>query len=158
RRASAIIVSGFLLRRSEKSAGSTGAGGLAPRMPFQNAAISAALAWSAESPRKIWSSTRPAEYRGTDLVDPTPGPLGTLKLQFQQLVYGGFPLSRGPHGLDESVTTRIKDDIPRDTPLCFAFTHPDAFKSTGKYNVDELTADDFAMNVAAFSNAGDSKR
>ena len=152
-----ILVCWLLFIGSENSVASPDVGELGPLIPFHKDAIAAGLAWSPESPPKICFWMRPAEYRGTDLVDPTPGPLGTLKLQFQQLVYGGFPLSRGPHGLDESVTTRIKDDIPRDNALCFALTHPDAFKSTGKYNVDELTADDFAMNAAAFSNAGHSK-
>jgi hypothetical protein len=54
---------------------------------------------------------RPSEWRGTDVVDPDMGDLGTLRETFS-LVYGGFPFSTGPNGLDESVTTRIKADIP----------------------------------------------
>lgn len=131
-------------------------GELGPLIPFHKDAIHAGLAWTHKTSPKICFWMRPAEYQGTDLVDPNVGLLGTLKEIFSQLVYG-FGFSTGPHGLDESVTTRIKADIPSDNGLCFDLTHPNAFENTGKFNVADLTEADFALNAAAFSNAGHSR-
>lgn len=136
-------------------------GRLGPLIPFHKDAIHAALVWTgekhAEKRSKICFWMRPSEWRGTDLVDPNTGPLGTLKSTFEQVVYGGFRFSTGPHGLDASVTTRINADIPRDNGLCFDLTHPDAFESTGQVNVADLTEADFTLNAAAFSSAGHSR-
>ena len=138
-------------------------GELGPLIPFHKDAIHAALLWTKETSPKICFWMRPAEYRGSDLVDATlidpsdPSPLSAaLKPDFAELVYG-FDFSTGPHGLDESVATRILADIPRDNGLCFDPTHPAAFKNTGKFNVADLTEADFALNAAAFSNAGHSR-
>ncbi len=128
-------------------------GELGPLIPFHKDAIHASLLWTG----KICFWMRPSEYKGTDSVDPAVGELGQLKPTFEQLVYGGFNFSRGPHGLDESVTTRIKSDIPRDNGLCFDLGHPDALKNTGKFDVEELNEADFAFNAAAFSDAGHSR-
>jgi hypothetical protein len=108
-------------------------GELGPLIPFHKDAIHASLVWTeARSPR-ICFWMRPSEYRGSDLVDSTlidpgnPSPLSAaLKPDFAELVYG-FDFSTGPHGLDESVATRIVADIPRDNGLCFDPMHPAAF-------------------------------
>jgi hypothetical protein len=105
---------------------------------------------------KVCFWMRPAEYRGTDLVDLTVGPLGRLKPTFEELVYGGFRFSTGLNGLDESVTSRIKTDIERENTQCFDLEHPDAFKNNGKFRVEDLNKEDFALNAAAFSDAGSS--
>jgi hypothetical protein len=102
---------------------------------------------------------RTSQYRGTDLVDPMVGAVGLLKPSFENLVYGlgfapgGFSFS---NRLDGSVKTRIKADIARDNTLCFDLAHPDAFRNSGKFDVTQLTEADFALNAAAFSNAGHS--
>ena len=83
---------------------------------------------------------------------------------YQALVRGGSEFS---DRLDRSVQTRIKDDIPLDNGLCFDLTHPDAFKNKGKHEiatfdqarqvwVPVLGEEDFDLNRAAFSPAGDS--
>ncbi len=131
-------------------------GQLGPLIPFHKDAIYAFLAWTEETSPKIYFSMRPAEYRGSDLVDPTSGPMGALKPAFERLVFGGFRFSRGPNGLDESLTTRIKADIPRDNALCFDLMHPDAFQNNGKFHVQDLNEEDFALNAGAFSDAGHS--
>jgi hypothetical protein len=84
---------------------------------------------------------RPAEYRGTDLVDPlglSPdlGDTGGFIAAYQALVRGGSEFS---DRLDRSVQTRIKDDIPLDNGLCFDLTHPDAFKNTANTKSRPLT-------------------
>jgi hypothetical protein len=138
-------------------------GELGPLIPFHKDAIHAALLWTKETSPKICFWMRPAEYRGSDLVDSTlidpstPSPLSAaLKPEFAELVYG-LDFSTGPHGLDESVATRILADIPRDNGLCFDPTHPAAFENTGRFNVADLTEADFVLNAAAFSNAGHSR-
>jgi hypothetical protein len=138
-------------------------GELGPLIPFHKDAIHAALLWTKETSPKICFWMRPSEYRGSDLVDSTlidpsnPSPLSAaLRPEFAELVYG-FDFSTGPHGLDESVATRILADIPRDNGLCFDPMHPAAFKNTGKFNVADLTEADFALNAAAFENAGHSR-
>ena len=128
-------------------------GELGPLIPFHKDAIHASL--TPGNPPKICFWMRPSEYRGTDLVDPSVGDLGELRPVFDRLVYGGFGFSTGFNGLDESVTTRIKDDIPRDNGLCVDLGHPAAFANAGKTDVRQLNAADFALNAAAFSNAGD---
>jgi hypothetical protein len=83
--------------------------------------------------------------------------MGTLRPAFERLVFGGFPFSLGLNGLDESLTTRIKDDIPWDNVLCFDLTNPDGFKNNGKFHVEDLNEEDFALNATAFSDAGHSQ-
>jgi hypothetical protein len=126
-------------------------GKLGPLLPFHKDAIAAGLTIDAFGFPKICFWMRPAEYAGTDLVDPGPDPVGQFKPAFDQLVYGGYPFS---DLLDGSVKSRIKADIPLDNAQCFDLSHPDAFNNTGKYLVTDLTADDFALNAAAFTNAG----
>lgn len=131
-------------------------GELGPLIPFHKDAIHASLVPNGDSFRLcFWM--RPAEYRGTDLVDPTVGALGTLKPAFESLVYGGFRFSRGLFGLDESVTTRIKADLGRENTQCLDLAHPDAFSNTGKLRAEDLTDADFALNAGAFSDAGASR-
>jgi hypothetical protein len=107
---------------------------------------------------------RPSEYQGIHLVDPSlaPGPDALLP-NFQKYVYGrdytpgtGFSFSTGPHGLDESVATRIVPDLSLDNGLCVDLKHPHAFRNLGKFEVSELTEEDFNLNRRAFSNAGHS--
>lgn len=132
-------------------------GELGPLIPFHKDAIHATLVWTWEVNPKICFWMRPAEYRGSDVVNAKHGQLGELKPTFEQLVYGGFGFSTGPHGVDESLRTRIKDDIPRDNTLCFDLGHPVAFKNKGKFDVAKLNKADFKANGAAFSNAGHSR-
>jgi hypothetical protein len=146
-------------------------GRLGPLIPFHKDAIHAALVWTGlerDTP-KVCYWMRPAEYRGTDLVDPNGqspdgGDTGGFIEDFMEYVRGGSEFS---DRLDRSVQSIIKDDIPMDNGLCLDLTHPDAFANPGKYDVatydpvsdtwiPELTEEDFDMNRAAFSNAGHS--
>jgi hypothetical protein len=148
-------------------------GELGPLIPFHKDAIHAGLGWSKdkEKPRpKICFWMRPSEWRGIDLVDPSqvdddpdnaPFLEAALKPNFETLVYGsdftlgkGFRFSTGPHGLDESVATRIEADLDFDNGLCVDLKHPKAFSNPGKFDIADLTDADFALNRAAFSNAG----
>jgi Domain of unknown function (DUF1929) len=145
-------------------------GEIGPLIPFHKDAIHAVLVWTGinrDTP-KVCFWMRPAEYRGTDLVDPlglSPdlGDTGGFIAAYQALVRGGSEFS---DRLDRSVQTRIKDDIPLDNGLCFDLTHPDAFKNNGKHEIatfDEvrqvwvpvLGEEDFDLNRAAFTPAGD---
>ena len=146
-------------------------GEIGPLIPFHKDAIHAVLVWTGvnRDKPKVCFWMRPAEYRGTDLVDPlglSPdlGETGGFIAAYQALVRGGSEFS---DRLDRSVQTRIKDDIPLDNGLCFDLTHPDAFKNNGKHEIatfDEvrevwvpvLGEEDFDLNRAAFSTAGDS--
>ena len=146
-------------------------GEIGPLIPFHKDAIHAVLVWTGmnrDTP-KVCFWMRPAEYRGTDLVDPlglSPdlGETGGFIAAYQALVRGGSEFS---DRLDRSVQTRILDDIPLDNGLCFDLNHPDAFKNNGKHEIatfDEvrqvwvpvLGEEDFDLNRAAFSPAGDS--
>jgi hypothetical protein len=122
-------------------------GQLGPLIPFHKDAIHAGLAWTGDR-FKICFWMRPSEYRGSDLVES----VGVIKPSFVERVYGGF--NAGP--LDRSVTTRIAADIPLNNALCLDLSHPDAFRNPGKFDVAALTDADFALNAAAFSNAGHS--
>ena len=145
-------------------------GEIGPLIPFHKDAIHAVLVWTGvdrDTP-KVCFWMRPAEYIGTDLVDPlglSPdgGDTGGFIQAYEALVRGGSEFS---DRLDRSVQTRIKDDIPLDNGLCFDLTHPDAFKNNGKHDIatfDEmlqawvpvLVEEDFDLNRAAFSPAGD---
>ena len=139
-------------------------------IPFHKDAIHSVLVWTGvnRDRPKVCFWMRPAEYRGTDLVDPlglSPdlGETGGFIAAYQALVRGGSEFS---DRLDRSVQTRIKDDIPLDNGLCFDLTHPDAFKNNGKHEiatfdqvrqvwVPVLGEEDFDLNRAAFSPAGD---
>lgn len=145
-------------------------GEIGPLIPFHKDAIHAVLVWTGvnrDTP-KVCFWMRPAEYIGSDLVDPlglSPdgGDTGGFIRAYEALVRGGSEFS---NRLDRSVQTRIKDDIPLDNGLCFDLTHPDAFKNNGKHDIaifDEmlqawvpvLVEEDFDLNRAAFSPAGD---
>jgi hypothetical protein len=146
-------------------------GKLGPLIPFHKDAIHAALVWTGPKRKtpKVCFWMRPAEYRGTDLVDPNGrspdgGDTGGFIQHFLEHVRGGSPFS---NRLDRSVQSIIKDDIPLDNGLCFDLTHPDAFDNPGKYEVatydpvsgtwtPEFTEADFDLNRDAFTNAGHS--
>jgi hypothetical protein len=99
---------------------------------------------------------RPSEYIGHHLV----GEDGQLKDVFQQLVYGGYGFSTGPHGLDQSVAN---GEINLENFVCWDLTHPDAFKDTGEFSILDqngkalITKADIALTKDAISVAGDSK-
>lgn len=126
-------------------------GELGSLIPFHKDAIGAGLMWGQHGEPKICFWMRPAEYRGTDLVDPAPDPVGALSPTFNQLVYGGFPFSEL---LDGSVKSRIKADIPRENTQCVDLTSPSALWESGKFDVRDLTAEDFQQNADAFHDAG----
>jgi hypothetical protein len=131
-------------------------GELSPLIPLPKDAVHAGLSWTPESKPKICFGMRPSEYVGHHLV----GEDGQLKDVFQQLVYGGFGFSTGPHGLDQSVAN---GEIERENFVCWDLTHPDAFKDTGHFSIlDEngnalITKADIALTKDAISAAGDSK-
>jgi Galactose oxidase-like, Early set domain len=130
-------------------------GQLSPLIPLPKDAIHAGLSWTPDSKPKICFGMRPAEYVGHHLVDEH----RDLKNVFQELVYGGFGFSTGPHGLDQSVAN---SDIDRDNFVCWDLTHPDAFKDTGQLSIlDEngnplVTRADLALTANAMSDAGHS--
>jgi hypothetical protein len=172
----ALLLAGGSAMADHTSSDPAVVGELGPLIPFHKDAIHAGLEWSQESGGKarnprICFWMRPSEYQGIHLVNPAlvPGP-GALKSPnstpasgFRKYVYGrdytpgyGFNFSTGPHGLDESVASRIVADLYLDNGLCLDLEHPHAFRNSGKYNVAELTERDFALNMNAFSNAGHS--
>ena len=126
-------------------------GELSSLIPFHKDAIHSSLVWDDRRDPWLCFWMRPSEYRGSDLVDPAVGALGTLRNLFQQLVYGGFGFSGT---LDASVQSRIKADIPRDNALCLDLKSRNALWESGKRLVADLTPDDFAVNVDAFHDAG----
>src|SRR6266852_3189240 len=73
---------------------------------------------------------------------------------FQRLTYGGYLMRQG---LSQSVPTRIKANRTMERQLLFDISHPDAFKTTGKFHTSLLDEADFAMNRAAFAENGYSK-
>src|SRR5918996_3138474 len=131
-------------------------GELSPLIPLPKDAIHAGLSWTPDSKPKICFGMRPSEYVGHHLVHED----GQLKDVFQQLVYGGYGFSTGPHGLDQSVAN---SEIERENFVCWDLTHPDAFKDTGQFSIlDEngnalITKADIALTKDAISVAGDSK-
>ena len=130
-------------------------GQLSPLIPLPKDAIHAGLSWTKKSGPKICFGMRPSEYIGHHLVDEH----RDLKNVFQQLVYGGFGFSTGPHGLDQSVAN---SEIDRDNFVCWDLTHPDAFKDTGEFSILDdsgqalVTRADIALTAAAISDAGHS--
>ena len=73
---------------------------------------------------------------------------------FQRLTYGGYRLQQG---LSQSVPTRIVANRTMERQLLFDPSHPDAFRTTGKFHTSLLDEADFAMNRAAFAENGYSK-
>lgn len=126
-------------------------GELGPLLAMHKDAIHSGLLWDGVAPPKILFWMNSAEYRGTDLVDPTVGDIGAFRPEFQELVRGGFPFSGL---LDASVKNRYKPDIARDNTLIWDLAHPDALRTAGKFDVAALTLVDIALNEAAFSDAG----
>jgi hypothetical protein len=72
-----------------------------------------ALSWTPDSKPKICFGMRPSEYIRHQLVDKS----GQLKDVIQQLVYGDYGFSTGPHGLDQSVAN---GEIERENFVCLA--------------------------------------
>lgn len=126
-------------------------GQLSSLIPFHKDAIHSSVMWDGDRDPWLCFWMRPSEYRGTDLVDPEVGPLGTLRDLFRQLVYGGFGFS---NNLDASVRSRVKDDIPRDNALCLDLLDPIGLWESGKHQIAELGPLDFAVNAGAFEDAG----
>ena len=127
------------------------AGRLGPLIAMHKDAVHAGLLWDGTAPPRILFWMNNAEYRGSDLVDPTVGEIGEFRPEFVELVRGGFGFS----GLfDESIKNRYKPDIPRDNTLLWDLGHPDALLNGGKFRPEELTLEDIALNVAAFFDAG----
>jgi hypothetical protein len=165
-----VLIAGIFAVQGGICFASPAVGELGPLIPFHKDAIHAGLGWSKDNDKekkrsKICFWMRPSEYQGIHLVDPLkpPGPGALRTGTFDTFVYGfdftagkGFNFSTGAHGLDESLATRIQDDLYLDNGLCFDLAHPDAFKNTGKFNIADLTDADFDLNRAAFSNAGHS--
>ena len=131
-------------------------GQLSPLIALPKDAVHMGLSWTPHSKPKICFGMRPSEYIGHHLV----GKDGQLKDVFQELVYGGYGFSTGPHGLDQSVAN---GEINRENFVCWDLTHPDAFKDTGQFSIlDEngkalITKADIALTKDAISAAGDSK-
>jgi hypothetical protein len=73
---------------------------------------------------------------------------------FQRLTYGGYLLRQG---LSQSVPTRIRANRTMERQLLFDISHPDAFKTSGKFHTAQLDEADFSMNLAAFQENGYSK-
>lgn len=73
---------------------------------------------------------------------------------FQRLTYGGYLLQQG---LSQSVPTRIIANRTMERQLLFDISHPDAFKTTGKFHTALLDEADFALNRGAFAENGYSK-
>lgn len=73
---------------------------------------------------------------------------------FQRLVYGGFLLRQG---LSQSVPTRILANRTMERQLLWDLSHPDAFRTNGKFHTALLDEEDFALNRASFKEVGFSK-
>src|SRR5688500_7390502 len=83
--------------------------------------------------------------------------LGTARSaddSFQRLTYGGYLMRQG---LSQSVPTRIVANRAMERQLIFDISHPDAFRTSGKFHTALLDEQDFAMNRAAFTENGYSK-
>lgn len=127
-------------------------GKLGNLIPFHKDAIHISVVWPRTRPPQLCFWMRPAEYRGTDLVDPSIGPLGELRENFRRLVLGGYRFSAT---LEESVRTRILSDLDFENTLCADL--PRALVESNKHHVEDLTAADFAANASAFHDAGHSR-
>lgn len=126
-------------------------GHLGNLIPWHKDAIHISVVWPKQRSPQLCFWMRPSEWRGTDLVDPVP-PMGELRATFRELVYGGYNFSRT---LEESVRTRILDDLSFENTLCADI--PGALVDSGKHHVEDLTVDDFRANASAFHDAGHSR-
>ena len=88
-------------------------GQLSPLIPLSKDAIHAGLSWTPDSKPKVCFGMRPSEYIRHQLVDKA----GQLKDVIQQLVYGDYGFSTGPHGVDQSVAN---GEIERENFVCLA--------------------------------------
>lgn len=137
-------------------------GELSKLIPVPKDAIHAGLAWTKTSKPKICMGMRPSEYAGFHLTFKDQDGHDQLFEPFRHFVYGGAGFSEGTHGLDESNT---KGNTARENFVCWDLTHEDAFKQTDHFSlIDEndppnelVTKAEFALNDAAFSDAGHSK-
>ncbi|AKH38516.1 MULTISPECIES: galactose oxidase early set domain-containing protein [Nitrosomonas] len=137
-------------------------GELSKLIPVPKDAIHAGLTWTKASKPKICMGMRPSEYAGFHLTFKDENGHDQLFEPFRHFVYGGAGFSEGTHGLDESNT---KGNTARENFVCWDVTHADAFKQTDHFSlIDEndppnelVTKADFALNDAAFSDAGNSK-
>src|SRR5712691_6597722 len=151
-------------------------GQVSPLIPMQSTeGVHMGLVWKKNSPNpKILFHARFSEYTANDMADPAlvdlaiaRGALTTAGNQFnsslglgqsrsaddsfQRLTYGGYLMRQG---LSQSVPTRIKAVRTMERQLLFDISHPDAFKSSGKFHTALLDEADFAMNRAAFAENG----
>jgi len=85
-----------------------------------------------------------AALRGGDV------PGGALNT-FKALVYGGYNIIQG---LSQSVPTRVLGELQHNRAQIFDISHPDAFKNAEKFDTVLLDDSDFALNAAAFKDAG----
>ena len=137
-------------------------GELSKLIPVPKDAIHAGLTWTKASKPKICMGMRPSEYAGFHLTFKDENGHDQLFEPFRHFVYGGAGFSEGTHGLDES---NAKGNTARENFVCWNLTHADAFKQTDHFSlIDEndppnelVTKADFALNDAAFSDAGNSK-
>jgi hypothetical protein len=92
--------------------------------------------------------------RPTDCTADDPRPSCKPDDSFQRLTYGAYLMRQG---LSQSVPTRIVANREMERQLLFDISHPDAFKTTGKFHTALLDENDFALNRAAFQENGYSK-
>jgi hypothetical protein len=157
-------------------------GDFEPLTPMHGAeGVHAGLVWKdrASMPKVLYWA-RFTDYKGIDVADPAviqakiaAGALTDLKNvndfnaalrggdfpggaadTFKKLVYGGFNIVQG---LSQSVPTRILGELQHDRAQLFDISHPDAFKNADKFDTVVLDDSDFALNAAAFADAGQSR-
>ena len=157
-------------------------GDFQPLTPMHGAeGVHAGLVWKDRAAMpKILYWARFTDYKGIDVADPAviqakidAGALTDLKNvndfnaairggdfpggaanTFKKLVYGGFNIIQG---LSQSVPTRILGELQHDRAQLFDISHPDAFKNADKFDTVVLDDSDFALNAAAFKDAGQSR-
>src|SRR5206468_11522655 len=79
------------------------------------------------------------------------GPNRSADDSFQRLTYGAYRMRQG---LSQSVPTRIVANRSMERQLLFDFSHPDAIKSSGKFQTSLLDEDNIGMKRAAFAENG----
>ncbi len=155
-------------------------GDFEPLTPMHGAeGVHAGLIWKdrAAMPKMLYWA-RFTDYKGIDVADPAviqakinAGALtdkknvndfnaairggdfpGGAANSFKALVYGGFNIIQG---LSQSVPTRILGELQHDRAQIFDISHPDAFKNADKFDTVSLDDSDFALNAAAFKDAGE---
>jgi len=89
-------------------------GELGKLIPWHKDAIHISVVWPRARPPQLCFWMRPAEYRGSDVVDATQLPIGVLRPEFRQSVFGGYAFS---NTLDASVQSRIHADISMENTL-----------------------------------------